>query len=101
MLTQTDKEQLARQIRARGMNSSWDELLEFCQTVVGNLADAYQILLANPSFSDTVSTKTSELSALLKEKMCKALVSLASEAHVIRWESEVLVKDVPGNPETT
>ena len=94
MLSQTDLEQLARQMRARGLQSSWNELFEFSESVVGSLVDAYQALLRNSllnksvSLGRTLSANSGDLRVLLQEKLGKALVSLSSREQVARWESE-------------
>ena len=96
MLNQADLEQLARQMRARGLHSSWNELLEFSESVVGSLVDAYQALLRNPVSSDSMLlANLGDLRVLVHEKIGRALVSLTSQAQVVRWESEVMGSDIP------
>ena len=105
MLTQADLEQLARQTRARGLHSSWNELLEFSQSVVGSLVDAYQALLRNSvlsksvSLGNTLSANPDDLRVLVREKLGRALVSLTSKEQVARWESEALASDILPCPE--
>ena len=89
MLTKTELENLARQARARGLRSSWAELLEFSQTVVGSLVDAYQTLLRD-SNSGALSHNPGDPQIMLKDNLSKALTSLTSETQVARWESEIL-----------
>jgi len=101
MLAHTDLEQLARQMRARGLHSSWNELLVFSESVVGSLVDAYQALLRNPVSSDNIlSVNPGDLRVLLQEKLGKALVSLTSQEQVAKWESEALASNIPDIPRT-
>jgi hypothetical protein len=91
MLTQTDLENLARQMRDRGLHSSWIELIEFSRCVVGSLVDAYQALLKNSaSSSSTLSNDPRALQLAVKNNIAKALTSLAGESQVVRWKSEAL-----------
>lgn len=83
MLTQTDLENAARQMRDRGLHSSWIELIEFSRCTVGSLVDAYQALLRSSACSD-------DLQVTLKDNLARALTSLTSESQVARWESEAL-----------
>ena len=93
MLTYTDLEQLARQMRARGLHSSWIELIEFSQSVVGSLIDAYQALLRDSASSGRAfSGNPGDLQTMLKENLAKALTFLTSEAQVAKWESEALTR---------
>ena len=101
MLNQTDLEQLARQMRARVLYSSWDELLEFSESVVGSLVDAYQSLLrSSVSSGNILSANPGDLRVLLQEKLGKALVSLTSQEQVAKWESEALASNIPDIPGT-
>ena len=101
MLNQTDLEQLARQMRARGLHSSWIELLGFSESVVGSLVDAYQTLLrSSVSSGNILSANPGDLRVLLQEKLGKALVSLTSQEQVAKWESEALTSNIPGIPGT-
>ena len=101
MLNQADLEQLARQMRARGLHSSWNELLEFSESVVGSLVDVYQTLLRTPVSSDNIlSANPGDLLVLLQEKLGKALVSLTSQEQVAKWESEALASNIPDIPGT-
>ena len=43
-MTQTELEQVARQLRYKGLHLSWNELMELSDCVVVNLVDAYQTL---------------------------------------------------------
>ena len=95
MLNQADLEQLARQMRARGLHSSWNELLEFSESVVGSLVDAYQTLLrSSVSSGNILSANPGDLRVLLQEKLGKALVSLTSQEQVVKWESEALTSNI-------
>ena len=88
-MTQAELEQVARQVRAKGLYSSWNELMEFSDCLVVNLVDAYQALLKNSVASDiTPATGTGDLHMLVRGKLAKALAVLTSEAQVSRWESE-------------
>jgi len=99
MLNQADLEQLARQTRARGLRSSWVELLEFSGSAIGSLVDAYQALLIAPVFSgNPLSANPGDLRVFLQDKLGKALVSLTSQEQVAKWESEALADNIPDNP---
>jgi len=102
MLNQADLEQLARQMRARGMHSSWKELLDFSESAIGSLVGAYQTLLRAPvSSGNPPSASPDDLRVLLQEKLGKALVSLSSQEQVAKWESEALAGNIhnfPGTP---
>ena len=88
-MTRAELEQIARQVRVKGLHSSWNELIEFSDCIVVSLVDAYQALLRNSVGSDgTPSTSTSDLHKMVQGKLAKALASLTSEAQVARWESE-------------
>jgi hypothetical protein len=94
MLAHADLEQLARQMRARGLHSSWNELLVFSESVVGSLVDAYQAFLRNPvSSGNILSANPGDLQMLVRKKLRKALISLTSQTQVTRWESEALGTD--------
>ena len=101
-MTQAELEQIAREVRARGLYSSWNELLEFSESVVGSLVDAYQTLLRNSASSGSMpSANPSDLPVSLQEKLGKALVSLTSREQVAKWGSETLasnISDIPGKP---
>jgi hypothetical protein len=90
-VTQGEVEQVARGIRAKMMHSSWDELVEFAESVVGNLVDAYQVLLKNSVLSDnTSSIDHGDLRKLTEGKLSKVLISLTSLEQVAKWRSEAI-----------
>jgi len=90
-MTQVELEQVAREMRARGLHSSWNDLVEFSDRVVGGLVDAYQALLRDSASSDRIPlTNTNNVRTIVQEKLVKALASLTSQSQVARWESEVL-----------
>ena len=100
-MTQAELEQIAREMRAKGLHSSWNELLEFSESVVGSLVDAYQALLrSSVSSGNILSANPGDLRVLLQEKLGKALVSLTSREQVAKWESEALASNIPGIPGT-
>ena len=89
-MTQAELEQVAREIRARGLHSSWDNLVEYSRDLVGNLAEAYRLLLENSLLSQRISsTNPDSLQAIAKDKLAKALTLLTSKAQVARLESEM------------
>lgn len=93
MLNQTDLEQLASQMRARGLHSSWNELLELSESVVDNLVDAYQALLRNSVSSGSMpAANCGYLRVWLQKKLGRALVSLTSQEQLAKWESEAFGK---------
>ena len=94
MLTQADLEQLARQMRARGLHSSWNELIEFSDGVVGGLVEAYKALLRDStSLGSTPSSNSKDVQLMVRDRLAKALTLLTSEKQVARWDSEVLGSD--------
>ena len=81
-------------MRARGLHSSWDELLTFSKDAVGSLVDSYQALLKGTAKSDTVSsTNSDDVQKVVRDKLAKALMLLTSEARVAKWESEALMEN--------
>ena len=98
-MTQAELEQIAREVRAKGLHSSWNELIEFSDGVVGGLVDVYQALLKNPvSWKSTYSSNPEDMQLILEDKLARALTLLTSQAQVARWKSEVLGSDynMPG-----
>jgi len=90
-MTQTELDSIAKKMRARGLHSSWDELLIFSKEVVGGLVDAYQALLNSVAKSDKFSlTDSDDVLRLVRDKLATALTVLTSEAQVARWESSAL-----------
>ena len=89
-MTPVELEQIATKMRATGLHSSWNELIKFSNDVVGGLVEAYQTLLKDSASSNGDNTEKMHL--LIRDRLSKALVSLSSQAHVTRWESEVLGK---------
>ncbi|MFC1933714.1 hypothetical protein ACFLUK_02560 [Chloroflexota bacterium] len=93
-MTQAELEQVAREIRTRGLHSTWEELLAFSKDVVGNLADAYQALLRRPTPTDRASSADlNDVPTMIKDKMARALTLLTSEAQVARWGAEVAAEN--------
>jgi len=92
-VTQIELESVAREMRYRGLHSSWNELLILSEDIVGSLADAYQTLLRSMAKSDTApSTDPDDAQKLVKDKLVKALTLLTSEARVAKLESEALME---------
>ena len=87
-MTPVELEQIATKMRATGLHSSWNELIEFSNDVVGGLVEAYQTLLKDSTSSN--GDNKEKIGLLVRDRLSKALISLASPAHVARWESEVL-----------
>lgn len=87
-------------MRARGLHSPWNELLELSESLVGSLVNAYQALLRNSvSSGSMLSANLGDLQVLVREKLDKVLVSLTSREQVVKWESEALasnIADIPG-----
>ena len=94
-MTKTELEQVARHFRGIGLHSSWNELMVLADIVVGNLADAYKIVVRNSLDSNVVpSPARSNVYLTLQEKLFKAIASLTSEEMTARWESEVCGGDL-------
>jgi hypothetical protein len=87
-MTPVELEQIATKMRATGLHSSWNELIEFSNDVVGGLVEAYQTLLKDSTSSN--GDNKEKICLLVRDRLSKALVSLTSPAHVARWESEVM-----------
>jgi hypothetical protein len=93
-VTQAELELVAREIRARGLHSSWDELLTFSKDAVGSLVDAYQALLRSTAKSAKVSSSDpDDVQKMVRDNLAKALTLLTSEARVAKWESEALTEN--------
>jgi len=93
-MTQAELELIARGMRARGLHSSWDNLLEFSKDIASNLADAYQALLRNAALSDTSSlSDPNNAQKIVRDKLAKALTLLTSKAQVARWEAEAAAEN--------
>lgn len=89
-MTQTELEQVARNLRDIGLHSSWNELMVLADCIVGNLVAAYQTVVKNSLASNMVSSPAcSSEYVTLKEKLAKAIAPLTSDEMVARWESEV------------
>jgi len=94
MMTQTELELVAREMRSRGLNSSWDELLTFSKDAVGGLVDAYQALLRSMLKADKVSSsERDDVQKVVRDRLAKALILLTNEARVAKWESEALTEN--------
>jgi len=90
-MTQKELDSVAKKMRARGLHSSWEELLTFSKDVVGSLVDAYQALLKSTAKSDKISpTRPDDVQKVVRDKLAGALTLLTSKAQVSRWESQVL-----------
>jgi len=90
-MTQAELDLIARKMRARGLHSSWDELLTFSEDLVGSLVNAYQVLLKSSAKSDKISSADSdEGQKVVKDKLAAVLTLLTSEAEVAGWESEAV-----------
>jgi len=93
-VTQAELELVAREMRDRGLHSSWNELLAFAEDVVGSLASAYQTLLRSMAESNTISaTDPDDAQKMVKDKLVKALTLLTDELRVAKWESEALTEN--------
>jgi hypothetical protein len=94
-MTQTELEQIARQLRDIGLHASWSELMVLADSVVGNLVDVYQTLSRNSLASnDTSLTLDNNVYMTLQDKLSKAIASLTNEEMVARWRSEACGGDL-------
>jgi len=90
-MTQAELDSIARKMRARGLHSSWEELLTFSKDVVGSLVGAYQALLKSTAKSDKISpSESDDVQKVVRDKLAAVLTLLTSEAQVARWDSQVL-----------
>jgi len=87
-MTPVELEQIATKMRATGLHSSWSELIEFSNDIVGGLVEAYQTLLKDSTSSN--GDNKEKICLLVRDRLFKALISLTSPEHVAKWESEVL-----------
>ena len=93
-MTQAELELVAREMRDRGLHSSWNELLAFAEDTVGSLVDAYQTLLRSMAKSDKVSlSNPDDAQEVVREKLAKALTLLTDKGRVAKWESEALTEN--------
>ena len=93
-MTQAELELVAREMRDRGLHSSWNELLAFAEDVVGSLASAYQTLLRSMAESNTISaTDPDDAQKMVKDKLVKALTLLTDKVRVAKWELEALTEN--------
>jgi len=93
-MTQAELELVAREIRARSLHSSWDELLKFSRDTVGSLVDAYQALLRSAAKSDKISPSSlDDVQKVMRGKLATVLTLLTSEARVAKWELEILTEN--------
>jgi hypothetical protein len=93
-VTQAELELVAREMRDRGLHSSWNELLAFAEDVVGSLASAYQTLLRSMAKSNTISsTDPDDAQKMVRDKLVKALTLLTDKVRVAKWESEALMRN--------
>jgi hypothetical protein len=93
-MTQSELEQLAKQVRSTGLHASWLDLMGLVENVVGNLVEAYKIVIVNnQSFGrDTSAGSAGNSFILLQEKLGVALTALTSPEQVSRWEEEAYSK---------
>ena len=93
-MTKIELELLARGMRARGLHSSWDELMIFSKDAVGSLVDAYQALLRSTARSDKISPSDLEnVQKVVRGKLATVLTLLTSRTQVAKWESEALTEN--------
>ena len=91
-MTQAELDLVARKIRAKGLHSSWDELLTFSEDVVGSLVNAYQALLKSSALSEKASLNNrNDAQKVVRDKLAMAITALTSEAQVARLESKARV----------
>ena len=90
-MMQEELEQSARKMRERGLHYSWLELMEFTGDVVGNLADAYQLLLRGISSLSKDLNDTDAEMKVIANKLATALTILTSEEKVTRWRNDALL----------
>jgi len=97
-MKQAELELIAREMRARGLHSTWNELIVFSEGIVGSLSEAYQTLLKSMAKSNTIpSTDPDDVQKVVRDKLAKALTLLTDKARVAKWESEALTeKNRPG-----
>ena len=91
-MTQVELDLLAREMRARGLHSSWRELLTFSEDVVGSLIDANQALLKSTAKSDSIYRgDPDDVPRVVRDKLAGVLTLLTSREQVAKWKSEALV----------
>lgn len=97
-MTQTELDSIAKKMRAKGLHSSWDELVTFSKDTVGGLVDAYQALVKSAVKSDKLSlTNCDDVLRVVRDKLAIALTVLTSEVQVARWESDAISENTaPG-----
>lgn len=89
-MTQIELEQIAGRIRYIGLHSSWNELIEFSDSIIGSLAEAYQILLRDSTHQSNMPTNNPEdVYVMVRDSLARVLSFLTSPAQVAIWESKV------------
>lgn len=88
-MTREEAELIAREIRARCLHSSWDELVSFWEAVVGDIKGAYQAAVQCGESLNLVSSKDcKEMEKYMKDRLAEALAQLAGKGKVDQWEAE-------------
>ena len=89
-MTQIELEQIASHIRDIGLHSSWNELIEFSDSIIGGLVEAYQTLLGDSTnLSNISATNPEDVYIMVRDRLARALTFLTSPTQVAMWKSEV------------
>ena len=90
-MTQGEIEVVAKEIRTRSLHSSWDELVGFWQSVIGNLERAYRASVQSISdFHQISSGDSTDMQTIVRDELATALRKLAGGRQMARWYSEAM-----------
>jgi len=90
-MTQAEGELIAREIRARCLHSSWNDLVGFWQGVMGDLTSAYRTAVQGVAASHSVSSgDPNDMQVVVRDKLGVALSQLEGERQVARWNAEAV-----------
>ena len=88
-MTQEEVESVTREIRNKCLHGSWDELVNFWDTVLYNLEGAYRESVQRTlSTGHTHSPYPNDAQEELRSKLAVALSQLAGQRWVEKWNAE-------------
>jgi hypothetical protein len=90
-MTQGEIEVVAEEIRTRSLHSSWDDLVGFWQSVIGNLERAYHASVQSMAdFRQVSSADSNDMQTIVRDELATALRKLAGGRQMARWYSEAM-----------
>ena len=77
-MTQEDIEAIAREVRTRALHSSWSELVEFWQDIIGSLENAYRASVrSTAAFRHVSSAEADDMQRVVRDELAEAWRKLA------------------------